>query len=145
MSEATERAIPAPIPTEDTLAFWNAAKEGRFLVKRCLDCGDAHWYPRALCPYCFSDRTEWQPGSGRGTVYSYTVMRRAPQPYALAFVTLAEGPTMLTNLVDCDFDALAIGQAVQLVFKPSTGAWPVPVFKPLTEPAVPTPNQAEAT
>jgi uncharacterized OB-fold protein len=135
MAAIPERLIPAPIPTEDTLAFWTAAREGNFLIKRCLDCGEVHWYPRALCPFCFSERTEWQPGSGWGSIYSFTVMRRAPQPYAQAFVTLAEGPTMLTNLVDCDFDALAIGQAVQVVFKPSDGDWLVPVFTPAQAPA----------
>lgn len=131
MTAATERVIPAPIPTPDTLAYWEAASQGRFLIKRCLDCGQAHWYPRAICPFCFSDRTEWQPGSGRGTIYACTVVRRAPQPFAQAFVTLAEGPTMLTNLVDCDLDALAIGQAVEVVFRPSDGRWLVPIFKPV--------------
>jgi uncharacterized OB-fold protein len=55
-------------------------------------------------------------------------MRRAPEPYVVAYVTLAEGPTMLTNLIDCDFDALAIGQAVRLKFSPSEGGPPVPTF-----------------
>jgi uncharacterized OB-fold protein len=130
MLAAPERRIPSPTPTADTLAFWQAAQEGRFLVKRCLDCDRVHWYPRAICPFCFSDRTAWQPGSGRGHIHTFTVMRRAPQPYALAFVTLAEGPSLLTNIVDCDFDALAIGQAVEVTFKPSDGDWRVPVFKP---------------
>lgn len=130
MQNPSERIIPAPIPTQDTQVFWAAAAEDRFLVKRCLACTKVHWYPRALCPFCFSDNTEWQPGSGRGIIYSFSVMRRAPQPYAVAFVTLEEGPSMLTNLVDCDFDALAIGQAVQVVFKPTDGAWRVPVFRP---------------
>jgi len=57
-------------------------------------------------------------------------MRRAPVPYAIAYVTLAEGPTMMTNLVDCDLDAIKIGQAVKLVFKPSEGGSPVPMFTP---------------
>ena len=55
-------------------------------------------------------------------------MRRAPEPYAVAYVTLAEGPTMLTNLVDCDFDALAIGREVRLKFSPTEGGPPVPTF-----------------
>jgi hypothetical protein len=55
-------------------------------------------------------------------------MRRVPEPYAIAYVTLEEGPTMLTNLVDCDFEAIRIGQAVRVVFKPSEGGPPVPVF-----------------
>jgi len=59
-------------------------------------------------------------------------MRRgAPVPYAIAYVTLAEGPTMMTNIVDCDLDAIKIGQKVKVVFKPSEGGPPVPCFAPV--------------
>jgi uncharacterized OB-fold protein len=68
--------------------------------------------------------------SGRGVVYSYSVMRRVPVPYALAYVTLDEGVTMMTNIVDCDLDAIRIGQRVRLVFKPTDGGPPVPMFTP---------------
>lgn len=122
------REIPAPPVNAENAAFWSAAAEGRLLLKWCGDCGKPHWYPRALCPLCLSPRTEWREASGRGTVYSYSVMRRVPQPYAIAFVTLDEGPTMLANLVDCDFDRLAIGQPVRVVFRPSAGGPPVPMF-----------------
>ncbi len=121
------RKIPAPKPTPETRAFWDAAAQGKFLIGRCTACGKAHWYPRTTCPFCWSE-TEWVEASGRGTIYSYSVMRRAPEPYVVAYVTLAEGPTMLTNLVDCDFDGLAIGQAVRLKFSPSEGGPPVPTF-----------------
>jgi uncharacterized OB-fold protein len=126
-----ERVIPAPIPTGETRAFWEAAKEGRFVTRRCNDCGQFHWYPRTFCPFCFSAATEWQQLSGKGIIYSYSVMRRAPEQYAVAFVTLEEGPTMLTNLVDCDFDRLAIGQAVQVVFRSAEDGTPVPMFRPV--------------
>jgi hypothetical protein len=108
--------------------FWDAAAEGRFVVPRCASCGRYHWYPRALCPFCFSDRVEWRPASGRGRVYSYTVMRRASAPYVLAYVTLEEGPTMLTNIVDGDVDAVRVGQDVRLVFKGGAGELPLPMF-----------------
>ena len=126
----TERLLACPIPTEDTKVFWQAAKEGRFLIKRCLDCNKVHWYPRVLCPFCLSANTAWQAGSGKGVIYSYSAMRRATPPYIVAFVTLDAGPTMLTNLVHCDPDTLAIGQAVRLLFTPSDGDYPVPVFEP---------------
>ena len=86
----------------------------------------AAFLPARHCPFCFSDKTEWQQASGNGTVYTYSVMRRAPVPYAIAYVTLAEGPTMMTNIVDCDLDGIKVGQAVKLVFKPSDGGPPVP-------------------
>mgnify|MGYP001041105815 CR=1 FL=1 len=126
-----DRKLPAPVPGLESQAFFEAAKDGKFLVRQCKACGKAHWYPRAVCPFCASEDTEWVEGSGKGTIYSYSVMRRAPEPFALAYVTLAEGPTMLTNLVERDFDALSIGQAVQIVFKQSDGGGPlVPMFKP---------------
>ena len=123
-----ERTIPAPQPNVETQPYFDAASQGKLVIKTCTACGQAHHYPRALCPFCGSDRTEWMPASGRGTVYSYSVMRRAAPPYAIAYVTLAEGPTMMTNIVDCDLDAIRIGQRVKVVFKPTDGGPPVPMF-----------------
>ena len=125
-----ERKLPASATSPETEAYWAAAKEGKLLVKKCTACGKAHHYPRTLCPYCFSDKTEWTTASGNGVLYSYSVMRRAPVPYALAYVTLAEGTTMMTNMVDCDFDRLKIGQAVKVVFKPTDGGGALPCFTP---------------
>lgn len=127
----SERKIPSPPTNPENQPFWDAAAQGRLLLKRCKACNEPHYYPRTLCPFCFSDDTEWLDAKGTGEIYSYSVMRRgAPVPYALAYVTLDEGPTMLTNIVDCDFDALAIGQRVKLVFKPSEDGTPVPMFAP---------------
>jgi len=125
-----ERRIPAPLPNPETAAFWDAARAGKLLVKHCRACGEAHWYPRAACPFCFSTETEWREAAGTGTIYSFSVMRRAAEPYAIAYVTLAEGPTMLTNIVDVDFDRLRIGQEVRVVFRPTDGGPPVPMFTP---------------
>lgn len=131
MATTTDRPIPAPEANPETQPFWDAAREGKFLIKRCTSCGKAHWYPRALCPFCFSDATEWQEASGNAVVYSYSVMRRAPVPYAIAYVTLEEGPAMMTNIVDCDLDTVRIGQPVKVVFKPTEDDGPpVPMFTP---------------
>jgi uncharacterized protein len=128
---APQRKIPAPHPNPETVPFWEAAAKGELLLKKCSACGELHYYPRTICPFCFSDRTDWVKASGEGTVYSYSVMRRTEAPYAIAYVTLAEGPTMLTNIVDCDLDKIRIGQKVKLVFKPSDGGPPVPMFTPV--------------
>jgi uncharacterized OB-fold protein len=128
---APERKIPAPEANPETKPFWDAAAEGRLLIKKCVTCGQVHFYPRAICPFCGSDKTEWVSASGRGTVYSYSVMRRVPIPYALAYVTLEEGVTMMTNIVDGDLDAIRIGQRVTVAFKPSEGGPPVPMFRPM--------------
>lgn len=125
-----ERTLLAVPVTHETEAFWQAANEGRYLVKRCKACGEAHYYPRSACPFCQSEDTEWVEASGKGTVYSYSVMRRAPVPYAIAYVTLEEGPTVMTNLVDCDFDSIRIGQAVQVTFARDEDGQAVPMFKP---------------
>jgi uncharacterized protein len=124
------RKISAPIVTVENEAFWNAMREGRFTVPVCSACGKAHWYPRAICPFCSSDKVALRDASGKGTIYTFSVMRRAKEPYTIAYVTLAEGPTMMTNLVDCDFDALRIGQPVTVVFKETEGGPPVPMFTP---------------
>ena len=124
-----ERSFPAPPQTPESEPFFAAAAEGRFLLRRCTACARPHWYPRAVCPFCFG-ATAWEEASGRGTLYSFSVMRRVSPQYAIAYVTLAEGPAMMTNLVGCDFGALRIGQAVRLVFRPSEGGAPVPCFTP---------------
>lgn len=125
-----ERKIPAPEANPETRPFWAAAAEGRLLIGKCASCGKPHYYPRAICPLCGSDATGMVQASGRGVIYSYSVMRRVPAPYALAYVTLDEGVTMMTNIVDCDLDAIRIGQRVKVVFKPSEGGPPVPMFTP---------------
>jgi uncharacterized protein len=128
--QSQDRKISAPLPNPETKAFWDAATAGKLMIGKCQACGETHFYPRAICPFCFSDRTVLQEASGNATIYTYSVMRRAPVPYAIAYVTLAEGPTMMTNIVDCDLDQIRIGQRVRLVFKPSEGGPPVAMFTP---------------
>ncbi len=122
------RKIPSPEPNTETRPYWDAAKEGRLLVKRCTACGEPFHYPREICPFCDSSETVWSEAKGDGTVYSYSIMRRAEPPYCIAFVTLAEGITMMSNIVDCDIDAVRIGDPVKVVFKPSADGQPVPMF-----------------
>lgn len=124
------RKITSPVVNAETKAFWDAARQNRFLIPVCTACGKAHWYPRAICPFCAGDKIAWREASGRGTIYTYSVMRRVKEPYAIAHVTLAEGPTMLTNIVGCDFDKLCIGQPVAVVFQETENGPPAPMFKP---------------
>ena len=126
------RQIPAPAVTIESKPFWDAAAEGKFLIKHCNACGEDHWYPRALCPFCFSDQTEWKESPGEGVIYSYSVMHRSPSgPYAIGYVTLNEGPAVLTNFVDVAPDGLSIGQKVKVKFQPTENGPPVPVFAPV--------------
>lgn len=121
----------SPVTSAESKPFWEAAATGRLLLKHCDGCGRTHWYPRPLCPFCFDSRTRWVESKGEGVIYSFTVMRRAKVPYVLAYVELDEGPTMMTNVVADDFDALFIGQRVRLSFGDAEDGSKIPVFEPL--------------
>jgi hypothetical protein len=123
------RKIPAPAVSIETKPFWEAAAEGRFLVPHCVPCDQPFWYPRARCPFCGSADTHLVESPGEGVIYSYSIMRRAPEgPYAVAYVTLDEGVSLLTNIVDCAPDDVAIGARVRLKWVATEGGPPVPAF-----------------
>ena len=133
-----------PNPDEDTRPFWDAARDGRFLIKRCRACGRPHFYPRPFCPHCWSDDVEWEQASGRATLYTWSVVHRNDLPpfnervpYVAAIVDLEEGPRAMTNVVDCDFDALRIGMALEVEFRPLDEEWTIPVFRPAVRPGRP--------
>lgn len=125
----SQRKIAAPVANVETQPYWDAANAGKLLVKKCLGCGEHHFYPRALCPFCFGE-TEWVEAKGTGEIYSFSVMRRAEPPYTIAWVKLDEGPAIMTNLVNCDFDALRIGQRVKATFVAAEGGQKVQMFEP---------------
>ena len=126
-----ETRIPAsPEPWPETEPFWAAANEGCLLLKRCRTTGKAFHYPRAHSPFTGQNDTEWFEASGEGTIYSYSVLPRAQPPYCIAYVTLAEGPTILTNVLAEDFDRLRIGLPVRVAFVPSENGQRVPMFVP---------------
>jgi len=126
----TPRAIAATLRQPESAAFQQAATQGQFSIPRCQHCGQTHWYPRALCPFCFSPDIQWESATGLGTIYSYTVMRRAKPAYAIAYVQLEEGPIMMTNIVQCHFDELHIGMPVKVGFELAANDTWVPVFSP---------------
>jgi len=107
--------VGTPDTNPETKPFFDGAAGGKLMIRRCTSCGKAHWYPRTLCPFCFGE-CSWEEASGRGRIYTFSVMARAETPYAIAYVELAEGPKMMTNIVDCDFDKLKIGQDVKVKF-----------------------------
>lgn len=127
----TERPITYRLPDDAVLGLetWHAARRARrLLVPRCRGCGEAHWYPRPFCPFCHGTDLDWPQAEGTGRLYSYSVMRRAGTPYAIGFVTLAEGPAMMTNIVGTDLAGIAIGMALQLDFREGPDGEPWPVF-----------------
>jgi len=128
---APERQITPPSINPETAPFWEACNQRRLLLKRCNGCGESHYYPRTICPFCHSADTTWEEVKGEGKVYAFSVMLRAEVPFALAYVTLPENVSLLTNIVDCDPSSVAIGQEVKVVFKAAQNGQLVPMFAPV--------------
>lgn len=129
---------PSPVVTPENEPYWTGGLDGELRIQRCRDCELVYVYPRAHCPDCLGDGVEWVVASGRGTVYSYTVAHQvagwpdAELPLVNAYVELDEGPRLMTNLVDCDPEDVAVGISVEVRFEPSEdGAFAVPVFTPV--------------
>jgi len=100
-------ALPVPALTANGEAqeHIEALRYGRLLLPQCEACGAIIWYPRSFCPQCGTNKVRWIEATGDGRVYSFTVVRKgagayaASVPYVVAYVELAEGPRVLTNIV----------------------------------------------
>jgi uncharacterized OB-fold protein len=127
---------PAPIVTEDSASFWDAADEGRLVAQRCAVCGRLRHPPRPMCPECRSLEVELATLSGRGVVYSYALLHH-PQhpsfeyPVLAALIDLDEGIRVVSNLVGIEPDDIRIGLSVQVEFVATDGDHQVPVFRPV--------------
>ncbi|WP_409019374.1 Zn-ribbon domain-containing OB-fold protein [Brevundimonas vesicularis] len=98
------------------VAEW-LSESGALQLGHCRSCDAVHYYPRRACPFCFSLDVGRREASGRGRIYSYSLTGRGAEgPYVVAYVTLDEGVSMLTNIIDTDPATLAIDQEVELVF-----------------------------
>ena len=127
-----QRKIPfvgTPDTNPETKPFWDGCAAGKLVLPRCVDTGRFIWYPRAISPWTFGS-VEWVECRGTGSIYTFSVMQRADPPYAIAYVELAEGPKMMTNIVDCDFATLNVGMAVKVKFIASDGGPNLPFFVP---------------
>jgi uncharacterized OB-fold protein len=113
---------PAPVINSTTAEFWKATTEGRFILQRCDTCNIVLWFPRRNCPKCWTEDVSTFDAQQTGTIYSFTVVRKGKGafqdagPFVVAYVELADGPRIMTNIVDCDIDALHIGMPVEMVF-----------------------------
>jgi uncharacterized OB-fold protein len=126
-----------PTPDPETQPYWDAARDGKLLIRRCNACKRAYFYPRDFCPHCWSEDVSWEEASGRATLYTWSVVRRNdlppwPErvPYVAAIVDLEEGPRMMTNVEDCDIDTLAIGMPLVVDFRQDTEEITAPIFRP---------------
>lgn len=129
---------PTPQPNADTAPFWAGCEAGRLTLQRCAACGAHQFPPRPFCAACRADAPEWIEASGKASIASFSIVHRAPvpalrdeTPYVLALVDLAEGPRLMTNIVDCDPDSVRIGQKVRFVFRAvADGSPPLPLCVP---------------
>jgi hypothetical protein len=138
-------AAPKPMPrvTDELAPFFAAASRHQLVVQRCTRCGTLRFPPREICSAsgCWSRDADWVPVSGRGEVYSFYVMHQVYHPgfatevpYAVVIVQLAEGPRMLTNVVDCPPDRITIGMPVEAVFEQLSETVTLPKFRPVRRP-----------
>lgn len=138
-----EVALPyLPRRTPDAEAYWEGTRQGELRYQVCDNCGSIVFHMRAVCPYCLSDELSLERSAGRGSVYSFTVVHRPPNPayagrapYVLAIVALDEGFHMFTEIVHADPGQVAIGQRVRVVFEPVTPEVVLPKFELEAEPA----------
>jgi uncharacterized protein len=137
---AAPAALPVPRPDADSARFWAATLAGRLELPRCRSCDRLVWYPRRRCPRCLGDDLDWEVLSGLGTVYASTVVNRAPSesfesevPYVVALVDLDEGARLMTNIVGCPPETVAIGMRVTVTFRRVSDEAALPLFAPSSE------------
>jgi uncharacterized OB-fold protein len=128
--------LPEGIP-DSHLAFWESLRDHAAKVQRCEQCATFRYIPKDICPTCFSDQATWSPISGRGEIYTYTIVRRAPTPayqedvpYVIAHVTMEEGFRMAGRLIGAYPDSVRIGMSVCIAYEDVTPEWTLFIFQP---------------
>ncbi len=126
-----------PIPNPVTRPYWEACQRHELLLQKCSQCGEHQFYPRIVCGSCASSELRWVQASGLGTVVSWTVVRHPVAaayaddiPYVIALIQLDEGPTMMSQIVDCDPDSLSSSLQVEVCFEEWTEEITMPNFRP---------------
>ena len=131
---------PIPVAQPWTEAFWKSSKNHSLMIQKCGGCGSLIFYPRKRCPECWSSELGWQKSSGRGAVYTFSIVRDMVEPkfvsdlpYVLAMVELEESIRMMTRIVECDPELVQIGMEVEVVFDDITDRHALPLFRPADE------------
>jgi uncharacterized OB-fold protein len=129
------RALPQPTP--ETQHFWEGPKAGELRLQRCDGCGKVYFPPRPFCPGCGSRKVSVIQASGKAVLWSYVIHHRPvpgfTPPYAIAVVQLAEGPRMMSNIVECAQtpEALQLDMPLEVVFEKQNDAITLPFFRPV--------------
>lgn len=129
------RALPQPTP--ETQHFWEGTKAGELRLQRCDGCGKVYFPPRPFCPGCGSRKVSVFEASGKAILWSYVIHHRPvpgfTPPYAIAVVQLAEGPRMMSNIVECPQtpEALQLDMPLEVVFEKQNDTITLPFFRPV--------------
>jgi uncharacterized OB-fold protein len=114
---------PLPVPNPDNREFWDGCRRHELRIQRCLDCRTTRFHPRPACPRCASFRTEWIVCSGRGRVYTWTVVHpptlpafRERTPYAAGLIELDEKVFMVGEIRGVTPAKIAVGLRVRVAF-----------------------------
>ncbi len=132
-------AIPVPVSNADNAGFWEGCRRHELRLQRCSACGTFRHHPRPMCPHCHHLEYEWASASGRGTLYTFTIVHgptlpvfQQHAPYNVAVIHLDEGPFIVSNVVGCANDHLRIGMPVEVVFEDVSEELSLPKFRPRT-------------
>ena len=134
----SEYKKPLPVIQPWSAGFWEAAKQHQLVVQTCDDCQAKIFYPRKFCPECWSSNLGWSAASGKATVFSFSITMLGIEekfaddlPLVLAWVDLEEGVRMLTNIINCEPNAVTIGMDVEVVFEDVSPEISLPKFQPV--------------
>ncbi|GHO87465.1 Zn-ribbon domain-containing OB-fold protein [Dictyobacter formicarum] len=129
--------VPASLLQQDSDSrpYWDGLAQGELRIQRCASCSKAVFYPRSLCPHCHAATLNWIVATGRGSIYSYTVVHQAygafatATPFVVALIELEEGVRLMSRLVDPPHERIQIGAPVQVVFQNVDENLTLPYFR----------------
>lgn len=129
---------PLPTPTPWSRPFWEGCKRQELLIQECEDCGEKVFYPKQFCSSCLSSDLQWIKASGKGKVYTFTVIHSYQPtefsddvPYVVAVVRLDEGVQLMSNLIDCKLEDIKCDMDIEVVFDDVTEEVSLPKFRPV--------------
>lgn len=126
--------FPVPVRDGDTETYWDGVDNHELRIQKCTECHQHIFYPRSICPHCFSEQLEWVRASGHGRIYSYTVVHRpfgpfvSQAPFVVGIVELDEGVRMMTRILG-PREEIAIEKCVQVTFVQSEAGVTLPYFE----------------
>jgi uncharacterized OB-fold protein len=133
-----EYTKPLPKPTPWSKPFWDGCKNGKLLIQQCKECQRYVFYPKLFCPFCLSYDLNWIEATGKGKIYTFTVVYSyqptefsADVPYVVAVIDLEEGVRMMSNIVGCKPEAVKCDMDVEVVFEKVSHDVTLPKFKPV--------------